>query len=68
MKAKEKAQELVDKMFYSIVDKKTSYTLRNYWAEAKQCAIIAVDEILRVLFQHHEIDFYKEVKSEIEKL
>jgi hypothetical protein len=35
---------------------------------AKQCALIAVDEILSVLFQHHKIDYWKEVKHEIEKL
>jgi hypothetical protein len=38
----------------------------NY--DAKQCALIAVDEILSILFQHHEIDYWKEVKQEIEKL
>jgi hypothetical protein len=36
--------------------------------QAKQCALIAVDEILSVLFQHHKIDYWKEVKHEIENL
>ena len=64
MKAKEKAQELVDN-YKQLVPIEFGGMAQDL---AKQCAIIAVDEILRVLFQHHEIDFYKEVKSEIEKL
>ena len=57
--AKEKANELVVK--YQI-DNPITYH------QAKQCALIAVDEILNVLFQHHKIDYWKEVKQEIEKL
>ena len=36
--------------------------------ESKRCALIAVNEILHVLFQHHKIDYWKEVKAEIERL
>ena len=35
---------------------------------AKQCALICVYEIINISFQHHEIDYWKEVKQEIEKL
>jgi hypothetical protein len=40
---------------------------------AKQCALIAVDEIISALDEHQwqnrfEIQFYNEVKNEIEKL
>ena len=35
---------------------------------AKQCALIAVNEILSILFQHHEIDYWNGVKQEIENL
>jgi hypothetical protein len=62
MTSKEKAIELVDKMYH------------YQWREkqiAKECALIAVDEILKndtiFLYVHH-LDFWKEVKQEIEKL
>lgn len=35
---------------------------------AKNCALIVVDEVLNTLFKHHEIDYWKEVKKEIENL
>ena len=63
MTPKEKAAELIDKM-----------TMKIGKFNAKQCALIAVDEILYVL---NEIDsteqwnasyFYNQVKQEIEKL
>ena len=60
MTPKEKAQELFHK-FWDCDDIK-SFELAN------QCALIAVDEILSILFQHHEIDYWKEVKLEIERL
>lgn len=60
MTPKEKAQELVDKM----------YGVTDY--QAKQSALIAVDEILNELIGHdfsrNAIVFWKEVKTEIEKL
>ena len=31
----------------------------------KRCAIIAVEEILSVLFQHHKIDYWKQVLHHI---
>lgn len=49
---------------------------QNYYA--KQCALIAVDEILEELFEialvtgssyvHKHIDYYQEVKQEIDRL
>ena len=57
---KEKAEKFNDELGADVL---------TYWNElAKQCALIAVDEILNVLFQHHKIDYWKEVKQEIEKL
>jgi hypothetical protein len=74
MTPKEKAIELVRKYLrtYSIYNNPTvviSYTHN----EAKQCALITVDEILR---SHHnlygvnnkQVKFYSEVQQEIEKL
>lgn len=70
MTPKEKAEELVDKFEnYSFmdIDQKTSS-----FSTAKQCAIIAVDEIIKVLWHTHknEIEFryWQEVKQEIKLL
>jgi len=69
MTPKEKAKELVDKYI--------PLTLRLYadydWDEdidsAKECAIIAVDELIWWLNNNQiDTDYYKEVKQEIEKL
>jgi hypothetical protein len=64
MTPKEKAKELVEK--YAIWS--WNETVCDYEV-AKQCALIAVDEILNCLF---EIDnsyyWWQEVKQEIEKL
>lgn len=78
MKPKEKAEELVNKFIpHTLV-------FNDGWLEAKdeakQCALIAVDEILNVLPQHEYLEdrgeyhenrerlYWKEVKQEIEKL
>jgi hypothetical protein len=56
MTPKEKAQELVDKMYH------------YQWREkqrAKECALIAVDLLLSEFYAD---DYYAQVKQEIEKL
>jgi hypothetical protein len=65
MTPKEKAKELVYKYEYLV-----EYELKDM----KQCALIAVDEIIEAIkiadnitFMY-VIDYYKEVKQEIEKL
>jgi hypothetical protein len=64
MTPKEKAKELVDKMWINGVDE----------YESLECALIAVNEILNIenikpYILHKEIiEFYEEVKQEIEKL
>ena len=67
MKAKEKAQELVDR-FYKIPNSQGIYMMQHY--QAKQCAIIAVDEILEVYRKNWGIENseWLDVKNEIEKL
>jgi hypothetical protein len=71
MTPKEKAKELVDKMWV--------YALPNAngsWANAKQCALIAVDEVLIAnTFDMQDIErylieykYYQEVRQEIQKL
>jgi hypothetical protein len=70
MTPKEKAQELFNKMF-NIPDGGFG-SIGVY--EAKQCALIAVDEILKlqqarlIVGRHNYYDYYIEVKEEIEKL
>ncbi len=65
MKAKEKAEELVDKMLNN-----QSFSEDIY--DAKQCALIAVDELIKVLYDANDTDeeygYWTDVKHEIEKL
>ena len=65
MSPKERAKELVDKF-----KKNTrAYNETNGWEDsaydAKQCALIAVHEILQITARD---DYWKNVKHEIEKL
>jgi hypothetical protein len=47
MTPKEKADELIDKMYYSgRYDDKEDYIPAMAWDRAKQCALMAVEEIL----------------------
>ena len=90
MEAKEKAKELIEKYHLtqdfewtkneellnisSDINKNTE--VENYWLKlAKQCAIIAVEEIIKTVNMcipyHNEetnVDFWSEVKIEIENL
>ena len=68
MNPKEKAIELVEAMSFSCRE-------CDYEAKAKQCALIAVDEMLNWFKAHSYSNknydafvFYNEVKQEIEKL
>ena len=67
MTPKEKAQELVDK-YYIICQEFTEEIQCSI--QAKECALIAVDEILNEYWSHDtkRRDWWKEVKQEIEKL
>jgi hypothetical protein len=68
MNAKEKAKELTDKMWiYSMPNANGS------WNNAKQCALICVDEILIIMNEEYlsgaiKINYWQEVKQEIEQL
>jgi len=65
MIAKKKAGELVLK--YLRIDNNTKEWINIHIA--KQCALIAVDEVLYMLIGDNlVIDYWKEVKQEIEKL
>jgi hypothetical protein len=77
MAPKEKANELVDKFYQRFPLKMNVITTRgdlsweyDNWDEAKQCALIAVDEILGQ-FRWRPSDglsYWTEVKQEIENL
>jgi hypothetical protein len=71
MTPKEKAKELIDKMYAT---QGPEYGITE--DEAKQCAIIAVDEIIELLLDFskgyytfsNNLKYYEEVKEEINKL
>jgi hypothetical protein len=71
MTAQEKAKELFDN-YYIICQEYTEEIQCSI--QAKQCALIAVDELLKECWDHREIDlqagydYWQEVKKEIEKL
>lgn len=70
MTSKEKAIELVEQFMEHTVEwdniKEVAFDSEYH---AKQCALIAVDEILNTIWEYHlEAEFFKEVKQEIEKL
>lgn len=64
MTPKEKAGELFKKYFRDsdlLVEDLT-------WIQAKECALIAVDEILVGYMTNPKVKYWNEVKQEIEKL
>ncbi len=77
MNAKEKADKLIEKMYYSgRYDDKEDYNPAMAWERAKQSALIAVQEI--ILSNPHSnpfntdvystMSYWQEVKKEIENL
>jgi hypothetical protein len=62
MTPKEKAQQLFDKYF----------EVTNNYYKAKECALIAVDEIMNVIIGSYDYElekiYWQDVKNEIEKL
>jgi len=84
MITKEKAQELVGKCFDVFINDKYEYYVETAWELAKQCALIAVDEILEATKHEYQIqyesgewsreigykysEYWQGVKEEIEKL
>ena len=66
MTPQEKAKDLYDSYWYCLFE--SNITQRNYWT--KQCALIAVDEIIlemdNVMLPNKH--YWNEVKQEIEKI
>ena len=69
MTPQEKANELVDKFRLNALDYDGN-GLNGF--KAKQCALIAVDEMIFVVSKYNdtqaEVSYWQEVKQEIEKL
>ena len=71
MTPKEKAKELVDRFSFRI---KTTECISNNTKNAKECALIAVDEILKELLNDElfyfktKVHYWQEVKQEINLL
>lgn len=70
MTPQDKAWELVQKYI-----KYQHYLENDAWNQSKECALIAVDEILDMItekdldvWDYENFNFYKEVKQEIEKI
>jgi hypothetical protein len=74
MSAKDKAKELMDKYQYAVRfdESETQYFANMH--SVKQCALIAVDEILKQCWDYRDIDlqasydYWQEVKQEIQLL
>lgn len=70
MKPKEKAKTLVNRFYYSLPNNGSFTGINNVesrYQEAKQCALIAIDEILQTV-DDDNWNFYKQVQEEIEQL
>ena len=74
MTPKEKAEELVDKMYFSRrYNEIENYIAAKEWEHAKQCALIAVDELIKSwdkdLYENcGASEYWQEVKEELLKL
>jgi hypothetical protein len=79
MTAKEKANQLVQRFYFSLPNNGSQTGINNVhsrWEEGKMCALIAIDEIIRVTpwgggtdneIENGSKEFYMKVKEEIEK-
>jgi hypothetical protein len=69
MTPKEKANQLVDRM-YNVDFHDDAREIAMRYPHAIKCALVAVDEILNEYWSHDtkRRDWWKEVKQEIEKL
>jgi hypothetical protein len=72
MTPKEKAEELV-KLYYNSINPNAPDYFSISWKQAKQCALIAVDEILEIVSSDEsmlitELQYWQQVKQEINNL
>lgn len=74
MTPKQKAKQLIDNMYMEMSD--FMITDKVLEVVAKQCALIAVDEVIECCNEYDEVhenyttqvDYWKQVKNEIEQL
>ena len=64
MDAKEKAAYLMRKYYFELNDRTDSIS----WNQAKQCALIAIDEIIASKPIINSLKYWEKVKQELEKL
>lgn len=70
MTPKEKAEELINKFHKFTYTSVHAYKTSGEYSDTIKCALIAVDEILKVAFYATDemYNYYLEVKQEIEQL
>lgn len=74
MEPKEKAEELVDKYIAFVDSVESKYTTKELTEYAKQCALIAVEEIKKSfaptskVIGEHFVKYWEQVEEEIKKL
>lgn len=73
MTPKEKAISIIDKMYQSATwEKEEDYNPLQQYQRVKKCALIAVDEIIKIITNLwggiKEMDYWHQVKNEIEKI
>ena len=66
MTPKEKAKELANKFVFKSIFDMTDLELIEARQIAKQCALIAVQEVLKAVSE--DLDYWEEVKQEIQSL
>ena len=67
MKAKEKAEELLNKMLSKNPNRQDGVSMIDT-IQAKLCALVAVDEVLGYMGADRGTEFWQEVKREISML
>ncbi len=68
MIAKEKAIELIEKFMDKMFYLRDGYNSTEIFDTAKQCALLAVDEVLGWMGADRGTEFWQEVKQEINNL
>ncbi len=68
MTPKEKGQELVNGFFDKMFALRNYHNYEEVFNIAKECALITLDEMLQLCDIPYLINYYEEVKEEIDKL
>lgn len=71
MQPKDKAYQLVTRFYLALPNNGSQTGINNVhqrWAEGKQCAAMAVDEILLGYMGNPKVQYWQQVKAELEQL